>query len=823
MAFGLVVLVVFLLALEGVLALLGLGDADPFPDPFVGFRGSTSLFVRAEEEGEARWVTRPNKLEFFNAQSFPVEKPPGSLRIFTLGGSTTAGRPYDDRVSFARWLERYLELAEPGRGHAVINAGAISYASYRVVRLMKELVRYEPDVFVVYTGHNEFLEERSYRDVRRSDDPLDSLRGWLVRRRTTVLLRQTLGRSESEESEEGPEEGTATLGDDVRTRLDVWNGLDAYRRDDALAADIVRHFAFNLQQMVAIARAHDVRLLLVAPASNLKDFSPFKSQHRDDLTAADRRRFEGHMRKGHELLASGESAAAVEAFAAARQIDPEHAEAAFRQARALWDDGRAEAAHPLFVRAKELDVAPLRAREVLVEQVRETARDEGLVWVDLPALLAEGDRGWPRSPTPGAEAFLDHVHPDLEIHALLAAELVDRLAEAGLIEPASSYGEDGRRRIREEALASLDRSYYARRDLNLAKVLGWAGKLEEAEAPLRRAARELVGVADLHLNLGTLLQKTGRPEEALVELERARELAPGSPRVFFNLGVVHARLGQLEQGAEALRRALELQPDWPEALHNLGVVELEVGDVASAVEHLRRSAALSPEVAEVQLALARALRRAGEDDAAEAAYRRAVQRAPESLEARVELAVALARSGRGPEAEHELRQILEDDPENAEAHYNRGLLLAARGELDAARTAYERAIEAAPGHALAHNNLGILLARQGDLDAARRRLETAISLDDELAEGFLNLGVVYDRGGQPHRALQSVERAVSLAPDVPRFRFALAMLLFASDRLDDARPHFEAARAGGLEPPAEIATRLGWDAVEGPGAEGSKG
>ena len=31
---------------------------------------------------------------------------------------------------------------------------------------MQELIRYEPDLFVICTGHNEFLEERTYPAAR---------------------------------------------------------------------------------------------------------------------------------------------------------------------------------------------------------------------------------------------------------------------------------------------------------------------------------------------------------------------------------------------------------------------------------------------------------------------------------------------------------------------------------------------------------------------------------------------------------------------------------------------------------------------------------
>ena len=82
-----------------------------------------------------------------------------------MGGSTTYGRPYFDNVSFCGWLRAYLQAADPTRNWEVINAGGVSYASYRVAILMEELVEYDPDLFIVYSGHNEFLERRTYPQI----------------------------------------------------------------------------------------------------------------------------------------------------------------------------------------------------------------------------------------------------------------------------------------------------------------------------------------------------------------------------------------------------------------------------------------------------------------------------------------------------------------------------------------------------------------------------------------------------------------------------------------------------------------------------------
>jgi hypothetical protein len=158
---------IFFLLLEGGLALFGVKPATQAEDPFVGFASNAPLFVPSRgADGAELLVTASNKKDYFNRQSFPRQKAPNTVRVFTLGGSTTYGRPYDDSTSFSGWLRELLPAADKSRHWEVINAGGISYASYRVAKLMEELIRYQPDLFVIYTGHNEFLEERTYRELK---------------------------------------------------------------------------------------------------------------------------------------------------------------------------------------------------------------------------------------------------------------------------------------------------------------------------------------------------------------------------------------------------------------------------------------------------------------------------------------------------------------------------------------------------------------------------------------------------------------------------------------------------------------------------------
>ncbi|MCB0307690.1 MAG: O-GlcNAc transferase, partial [Calditrichaeota bacterium] len=169
--------------------LVGVEPLHQRSDALVGFAGYSPLFVeRTTPEGEHVFGTAPTKFNWFNPQQFPTTKAADVKRVICLGGSTTYGRPYDDRTSFCGWLRAFLPAVDPGKQWEVINAGGISYASYRVARLMEELVRHEPDLFVIYTGHNEFLEKRTYDRMLRTPELMRTLASLASRLRVYSLL-----------------------------------------------------------------------------------------------------------------------------------------------------------------------------------------------------------------------------------------------------------------------------------------------------------------------------------------------------------------------------------------------------------------------------------------------------------------------------------------------------------------------------------------------------------------------------------------------------------------------------------------------------------
>lgn len=124
--------------------------------------------------------------------TFVAAPPPGSRRVFVVGGSSVFGANHLEEDAFPAVLERRLRALHPDRPLEVINAGMGGATSDQVLGFTADLVGYEPDLVVFYLGHNDLRPLASLLDRRLHDLP--SLAAWVLvgRLRVTPLLERLL-------------------------------------------------------------------------------------------------------------------------------------------------------------------------------------------------------------------------------------------------------------------------------------------------------------------------------------------------------------------------------------------------------------------------------------------------------------------------------------------------------------------------------------------------------------------------------------------------------------------------------------------------------
>jgi len=618
---------------ELMLATAGIQPGLLHEDPYVGFASSLPLFVEDRDlDGRRIFATADNKRRFFNSQEFLAAKPSGGKRLFCLGGSTTYGRPYSDETSFCGWLREMLRAAEPDVSWEVVNAGGISYASYRVASLIQELSAHEPDYFVVYAGHNEFLEERTYGELRDRNPALQRVESVLRRTRIDAALRGVVARARAA--------GRDTLSGEVSTILDQSVGPAAYHRDDALRRQVLAHYRFNLERMVGLARAAGAEVLLVAPASNLLDCAPFKSESSDGLSASDRERFAAAMTLGRAALEGHDAAAALDAFRAAVELDPRHADAHYGLGRSLVQLGDAKTAEASLLRARDEDVCPLRALSAMRDIVLEVASELEVPLFDFEESIRAAQRAAGEPIAAGADWFLDHVHPTIEGHRHLALGIFDRMVQKGWLAPAASWGAAEIERVSTSVHAGIDTRSHGLALRNLAKVLSWAGKSDEAARVAEQALEQLGDDAECYFILGVTAAEKERYAAAVELYQHAIAIEPDYLKARNNLGTALVRL---ERDADAISQYEIVLAHDPEKLttrFNLANALLRSGQLDGAIAHYREVLRLDPADADAYFNLARSQARKGDWHAAEAAYREVLRLNPGDEDAREGLARA---------------------------------------------------------------------------------------------------------------------------------------------------------------------------------------
>ncbi len=372
-AAGLVVAAALLLAVELVLRTLGVAAPEPF-------------FLPAEDlDGGAWMVTNPrvgdnwfHGAEWEDAvrrprwERFEVDKPEDVYRVFVLGESAAYGTPLDDNATWPSQLEHILGAAQDQQRVEVINLALRAVSADIYLDVLPELHRFEPDLLVVYAGHNE------HYGVRRA--------GWLRRLR---MVRALHGLREARPV-------PASMSERVGVRAE-----DRILAHSEEATRVVQRFATTLDALVR--GAGGVPLLVYAPQANLRELAPLCSEPIEGEP-------EGAQRAAELLWLAGVDLEGVLDLGEVTNLAAHHPRHAGLRWLVGWhllgSDGYA---WEDFRRARDLDCLPVRASDAILEVIHELPErhpQAPVLEVDpLPQLMkAEGGQ------LMGHDAFHDHVH-----------------------------------------------------------------------------------------------------------------------------------------------------------------------------------------------------------------------------------------------------------------------------------------------------------------------------------------------------------------------------------------------------------------------------
>lgn len=569
----------------------------------------------------------------FKPALFRRAKTPGTIRIFCLGESSMFGTPYQMTAGIPGILRKQLRHAWPGKEIEVVNFGASAINSNVILDLSRELRRFDPDLVVLYMGHNEFYGPDGVGAGVLARLAPSSIQ-WKYRLRDTRLMTWLLGNGT----------GDRPLGDEGRNLMrEVSRGGTVPLASD-VAERVFTLWEENLNAIFRLWKDQGVPLLVSDVSSNLM-FPPFLY----DTLALQSPALAG-LRASAGATSGGDGVPAGMVQELHRR-DTTNAFIEYWSGRYAQEHGDSVAARHLLERARDLDLLKFRAPGRINTILRSTCRRFGIPCVSTDSLFARLSPGG----IPGDTLFWEHLHPTMYGYYEIATLLARTIALSGVLRlpPAASeellpfqpdtlsvcwldraYGDLSIRHLtgrwpfvnyrrkpdvlddapaeqRAVAMAVYERRmawdggcyqsadrFWKSGDLRaaattyealleeypsnfyprylLGNLLGRMGRREEAIRHLRRAVESNPGYPQARLDLGLLLINEGGFDEAIRTLTEAADLpaAQKSPgilsRVSYGLGAAYANKGEFVKGRNALEEALRLDPGNRDAQRLLG-------------------------------------------------------------------------------------------------------------------------------------------------------------------------------------------------------------------------------------------------------------
>jgi len=415
--------VALLVGIELLLRVAGVADPRDRPDPFGGFSPFSPTFaLETDAAGRRIYVAKESQTP---TRRFLAEKPDNGFRVFVFGGSTEAGTPYGYDYAFAEFLRGQLAQALPQRHVEVVNVAAPGYASRRLLYLAREAEAFEPDLFVISTGHNEVVEQRLYAHLYEQPQWSFELQQALRQLRLYGLVE---GAAQWLREPARPELDSGKVYAPVFGPFASKYWQDAPRDVQRQRTLALSMFRSNVDQMIRIAERAGADVLLLSQSKNYADWPATGDTHAEEMPPADLAAWERHVARADAFEQAGDSAGAIRELEAALRLDPGFTRVHWRLAQLHRERGEHVRAYARYREAHNTALANFGTTPLRNRALRELADERDTLWLDVDRVFEDesSDR------LVGFNYFIDFLHPNLAGHLLIARRSFELLRDEGI-------------------------------------------------------------------------------------------------------------------------------------------------------------------------------------------------------------------------------------------------------------------------------------------------------------------------------------------------------------------------------------------------------
>ena len=347
---------------------------------------------------------------------FKKEKSKNSFRIFIQGGSTAAGFPYGRWGSLQGMLEQRFKRLYPNKEIEIINTAMAAVNSYTLLDFVDEIIEQQPDLVLIYAGHNEYLgimgvgSAFAAKGGRLATLLHLTFKNW----RLYQLLQQFYTLTFADDTQLTKE--NKTLMSQVAKEKEIAFGSDLYQQG-------IEQFTGNMSLILEKYQAVGIPVVLGDLVSNESDQVPFSSVGKVDWQA-------------YKSSLSKENSP-TEIARLNNMISREgNAENYYKLALNLKFLARYKEAKEAFILAKDYDLLRFRAPSQFTAVIKNLAGKYDASLVDVQAMFNDNST----NSIIGNKLILEHLHPTVEGYFLLAEAYAELIVKKNYINlPSAIY------------------------------------------------------------------------------------------------------------------------------------------------------------------------------------------------------------------------------------------------------------------------------------------------------------------------------------------------------------------------------------------------
>ena len=397
----------FLAAAELILRLFGWGGYPAWIREAGTLPSGATLCMVEPAAAKPYFFANPTRPGYAEQTNFLLPKPADTVRIFLVGESAAKGYPQPRNLAMSSFLQAMLSDAWPGKTIEVINLGTTAVASFPLVYQVRDALRFSPDLFIFYTGNNEFFGAYGTASINAAG----SLPPWALRAMRAargLALVQVL------------DSWLYRRADENRSLMEEMIGQTVIAADSPLREAAARNLAANLGTMLDEVKAAGVASMVCTTASNESGLAPLGEDDTAGLDETQQRELRRLLGEAADAAGTDDFPRAVNLLRQAVQLAPRHARARFLLGQVLARADQPELARTAFLEARDFDTMPWRPISRTEQAIRNTALVKGAVLCDMAEIFRQespdGATGW--------DLLDDHVHLTLSGQALAARAMV---------------------------------------------------------------------------------------------------------------------------------------------------------------------------------------------------------------------------------------------------------------------------------------------------------------------------------------------------------------------------------------------------------------